>query len=1025
MTARHGSGAMDTTTRGRVRAASRENSREARRRPAPNVASGPVGPATAAEWNDIADGLRERISRAEKALTLHAHTIGQLQTEATQQSNVQPSVVKRVESLAADMDRRFIEGGERVMQRVDRLEGELKLLYEHVRSFGQATDNGSQPSPPPGVPTYRFSTPPRQMAESPTGQNSESFGNDNDYDDSNLRHNAMPQQQYNSSNNNYSHSPGATAGADTEDFGDRAPPRFGLHPNPFSMPATAQDRWDPRMSAANQNQRADNWTRQPPPNVDPRFQRPPPTFDPRAPGPAQGHWAPPHEFCPSQMPPTPDMRSAANHCHATAVGFNARDDGYKIREKGVKELPIFDGKIEDYRYWRNKLTDHVAKDNEHWRILLAGAQNQPHHIEPRWLVGLRFGNKTGWDLSLDLWNLISDRVNKSYYEKRIRMAYGNEGNGFELWRRFFTDFQGSDEVVQNDGRTQLQTFPTLTNSSHMMDRLDEWQELMSMYGQDIGHHTRLTMLYKILPVETRRDIIKMKNVEHLHTTEATIAWLRMNSAWDKSDSLLKTHTKRSVHAVSGDGTDIPVPGSPDMSVPAEVPTSGMHVAAIVESVVAALKATGKGNGKGNRPRTPNRSQSPSARARSTFPKNSCYHCGKEGHSRTANAKTGRKGCDEFAALLKKHGNKLPEGYKGAFERHLETELKKGKSGGRVNALRAVDLANALMPYDAEDDSSDDEAILRSVKAIWQTECPDSCCSPFRNEPAITGFDDDDEEFPPLCGTCDLDDIVVDRPITHVSNSFGALSCPEDMTDAADVKSELASWAHSVNKESVNKQRKKGWILKDNEDIERIGKMFAGRRPKDSGKTVAKLSEDKLIDDLASLIEKKNSTMESTLRKSKKVWAMVDSGSFVTIANCAKSFGKKHLVTPGPASQAGVKYSNASGGEIINRGQTVITHHLSDGSTLKIPFQDADVQCPIISVKDFLKVGSMVKFKNEGGIIKLPDGRVMQFQERHGVYFILLDLGVDHDNEDGEDVTDNPHLCTPCIGRMPDFHRPAP
>ena len=151
MTARHGSGAMDTTTRGRVRAASRENSRESRRRPAPNVASGPVGPATAAEWNDIADGLRERISRAEKAVALHAHTIGQLQTEATQQSNVQPSVVKRVEALAADMDRRFIEGGEKVMQRVNRLEGELKLLYEHVRSFGQATDNGSLPTPIPGV----------------------------------------------------------------------------------------------------------------------------------------------------------------------------------------------------------------------------------------------------------------------------------------------------------------------------------------------------------------------------------------------------------------------------------------------------------------------------------------------------------------------------------------------------------------------------------------------------------------------------------------------------------------------------------------------------------------------------------------------------------------------------------------------------------------------------------------------------------------------------------------------------------
>ena len=415
-TARHSSGAMDTTTRGRVRAASRENSRESRRRPAPNVASGPAGPATAAEWNDIVDSLRERLSKAEKALGLHAHMIGQLQTEAAQHCNVQPSVVKRLESLAADMDRRLIDGGEKVMQRVNRLDGELKLPYEHVRNFGQATDNGSPPTPPPGVPNCRFSTPPKQMAGSPTGQNSEHFGNDNGYDDNDLQQNAVPQQQCNSSNNNYFHSPGATAGADMKephdpgDFGDRAPPQFGLNHNPFAMPATGPDRWDPRMSVAYRNQRPNYWTRQPPPNFDPRFQRPPPTFDPRAQGPlpgqAQGQWPPPHGSCPSQMQPTPDMMSADNHCHAAAVGFHAQENGYKIKEKGIKELPIFDGKIEDYEYWRNKLTDHVSKDNEHWRILLAGAQNQPNHIEPRWLAGLRFGNRSGWDLSLDLWNLI-------------------------------------------------------------------------------------------------------------------------------------------------------------------------------------------------------------------------------------------------------------------------------------------------------------------------------------------------------------------------------------------------------------------------------------------------------------------------------------------------------------------------------------------------------------------------------------------------------------------------------------------
>ena len=262
----------------------------------------------------------------------------------------------------------------------------------------------------------------------------------------------------------------------------------------------------------------------------------------------------------------------------------------------------------------------------------------------------------------------------------------------------------------------------------------------------------------------------------------------------------------------------------------------------------------------------------------------------------------------------------------------------------------------------------------------------------------------------------------------MSNSFGALT-EDAVHSVADVETELTGWAHSVNKQSVNKNRKKGWMIKTKEDVDKISEIMGGRKSKNPERTIARLNDEAMIDELASLIEKKGSSLDSTTRKSKKVWAMVDSGSFVTIANCAKAFGKRYKISPSPGSIAGVKYANASGGEIKNRGQTVVVHHLPDGSTLNIPFQDADVQCPIISVKDFVKVGSIVKFKNSGGIIKLPDKRTLPFLERHGVYYILLDLGDDF----GDDVTDNVDLdetndgmlCGLCTDGLPDFHRPAP
>ena len=133
--------------------------------------------------------------------------------------------------------------------------------------------------------------------------------------------------------------------------------------------------------------------------------------------------------------------------------------------------------------------------------------------------------------------------------------------------------------------------------------------------------------------------------------------------------------------------------------------------------------------------------------------------------------------------------------------------------------------------------------------------------------------------------------------------------------------------------------------------------------------------------------------------------MVDSGSFVTIANCSKAF-PEHEVQPSAASIAGVKYSNASGGDIINRGQVIITHMLDDGSELDVPFQDGDVQVPIISVKDFVTKGSIVKFKKQGGTIRLPTGKIMRFLENLGVYFICLNvLGGDlaDDDDDGNPV----------------------
>ena len=146
-----------------------------------------------------------------------------------------------------------------------------------------------------------------------------------------------------------------------------------------------------------------------------------------------------------------------------------------------------------------KLTDHIATDNEHWRNLLFHVQKSDNApITYVTLSNLRFGKLTGWDLSLDLWNFVSKRFGTNIYERRKKWVNGEEGNGFELWRRLFVEYEGGDEVVQNDGRTRLQSFPSIARSE-LGPKLDDWEELFREYGDDIGDRSKSPCSSKYFP----------------------------------------------------------------------------------------------------------------------------------------------------------------------------------------------------------------------------------------------------------------------------------------------------------------------------------------------------------------------------------------------------------------------------------------------------------------------------------------------------------------------------------------------
>ena len=822
-----------------------------------------------------------------------------------------PTIVQRIDALETSVNERFKTGSETISRKHDVLQSELRAFAMHLQQ---------QPPKPPDV---------------PPGMGADAQQPNSHFDVSTPARPAVAP-----TNDNPFQMPGVPIWANHGQPGEQhgAPQTPARHNNDVDFGVASVS----LSSGGGANNQFD----QLPSNV--HFGRP-----------NVGHNNGPNQAAHRQYR-TPTY---SQHVHAPLWNSVPNND-FGISKKQIGDLPIFDGEYDRYSHWKNKLTDHCADTNAYWRAILKHIQEANAPIDYHVLANTRYGHSTGWDLALDLWNFVSKRIGQTIYEKRTQLVHGIEGNGFELWRALFVQFEGGDEFVKLDGRTQLQNFPVISNTNGISDKLRDWQHQMNKFGGDIGPTTRKTMLLKILPEHLRQDVLKYG----MHDCDRIIHWIAQTQTWSRSEEILKKR-KGAVSAVLSDGYgNGPSPGGVDIPVPPTPAVSPELVAAIVAAVGAQPRGRERSRSPGNRTRT----KSPMALARDSFPKGHCYHCDSPDHSRTANAKTGRAGCEKFAKILKDNGGKLPDGYKGAFEKHMDAARAKLNLKPKAKKTAAAITDRELLDWLQEDSDSSDSDFDRPCGAVWQSVGP-RCCDPF----AL------DQEFPPICTTA-------------TKNSFSALSdghVDVDVDDPAPTISQatvdLENWAHRVTKKSDKKFKKKDFVVKTDADVAKLEKMFCGANRQKSAKAIQQIETNEL-DHLAALVERDASSLTSIAKASKRVWAMVDSGSFVTIANCAKAF-PGHRIRPSAGSKSGVTYSNASGGDIPNRGEIVVTHQLADGSELDVPFQDGDVQVPIISVKDFVHKESVVKFKNDGGTIRLPSGSRMTFVEKFGVYFTCLNV----------------------------------
>ena len=131
----------------------------------------------------------------------------------------------------------------------------------------------------------------------------------------------------------------------------------------------------------------------------------------------------------------------------------------------------------------------------------------------------------------------------------------------------------------------------------------------------------------------------------------------------------------------------------------------------------------------------------------------------------------------------------------------------------------------------------------------------------------------------------------------------------------------------------------------------------------------------------------------------EVLILVDSGSNINCAKVARDFKKyKGCVVPSSGSRRGDVATTACGAQMKNRGKCVISG-VADGQKVSIPFQDMDVELPILSVRQSVKSGQRVSFFEGGGELKDTNtGKCIQIHEIEDTYFMKLKVSPPSDEQ---------------------------
>ena len=545
------------------------------------------------------------------------------------------------------------------------------------------------------------------------------------------------------------------------------------------------------------------------------------------------------------------------------------------------------------------------------------------------------GGFSGWHLSEILESFIIEWVSDSMYRRRTQLSGGERGNGFEMWRLLYAEFQGGSSAVTLGGTRRLQEWPRCNRLEALSAHLDDWVDCLQTHCIELLHAPGIlrTMLLGIIPTEFEDELLTKP---HVKTWQEIVQWCKIRTVYKRQKVLAEAARKPLAARVNKlkSSEDIEFDVTPIIAEEesAVASTSSNNAPAWFQDFVNKI---------GDKPRAPKpgatkKREDTRVRKPVRIVFKGCWHCGVEGHSRAK--------CTEFNKLMETHNKgkgdrskwSLPAGYKGKYE----IAKAKAKAQKRVNQLDSGAESDANTEGDEWEDSDSDimganfgqtARALRSMGSM-----------PILMDDPET----DDEQF--LCGPC------VEEPV-------------EDICDA------FKGWAHKV---STKTKKIHSSIVSTIPELERLLKC------------------DSKIAKIAKTASKK--TLKSHLPnihlEADEMVVLVDSGSTINAAFIAEHFPTyADQVIPSRAQTLGEIATTAGGHELKNEGRVRVEATVN-GESFPIPFQNMQVDVPILSVRKYVRNGWKFGFDEEGGYMKNKlNSKTFKFIEADGAYWIKMKI----------------------------------